>query len=298
MSAPGRLPFLSIPMLDETLGSWLFRAAAIYHSTPREFARAIAALDQASLPHSFDLDTRPPDELLDALAKHSALSRSEIARLTVHPGGSTLAAEDRDAYCPECMREDRERGMIYFRRAWLDGWVFTCERHQCLIGRFEPFEYQPTEPPSLRNLFPRAPERYRRNPSVIPVKLPKLLDAWRTPREFSASTLNAMLRTLAGRDLVLIMGSQAADSLVYDLTGIAPNWNSVWHTSSRAHLNLPEIQHPLGDITLRMRAAYLATVVWNQLRTLTRLPADIHSLLKPLSQRWPRDERERLGGTR
>lgn len=142
------------PYLDETFGSWFARAAANYHTDVRGLASALVSMDGQRLPRHLDLDTSPPEELLAALTRHSALRHSELERLIAIPGGSTLPQRHRDAYCGECLREDRERGIVYMRRAWLDAWTLVCDRHGCVLGRFEPIEYRVSEPPSIKNLFP------------------------------------------------------------------------------------------------------------------------------------------------
>jgi TniQ len=103
-----RLPLLPAPFLDETFGSWIFRAAVNYHMTTREFARGIIALERQLLPHTCDFDTEPPEALITALTKRSGYRRSELERLIVRPTGATLRPRHRDAYCPKCMREDRD----------------------------------------------------------------------------------------------------------------------------------------------------------------------------------------------
>jgi hypothetical protein len=298
-----RIPLLPAPCLDETFGSWLFRAAASYRTTVREFAAAMVALDNQSIPYRCDFDTHPPEALMISLAKHSVFRRSELERLVVHATGSTLAPAYRDAYCPQCMREDREHGIIYFRRSWLDAWTLTCERHQCLLGRFEPFEYRPVEPLSIGNLFPARPEAYRRNPSVVAVKMPRLRRAGAALPESWLPLLVEMVRHIAGRDLLLIMGSEAANSLVYDLTGSVRLWNAVWHTADHAPRSSREIEAPLGGIELRLRTAYLATIVWkswaeNQhedpLRALPAAALELAPLTIPFLGRWSREDRDRF----
>jgi TniQ len=294
-----RLPLLPTPCLDETFGSWLFRAAASYHTTVRDFAKAIMSLEHKSLPHSCDFDTQPPEALITALSKYSGYRRSELERLIVHPTGATLGPEHRDAYCPECMREDREQGIVYFRRAWLDAWTLTCERHHCLLGRFEPLEYRPTEALNLRNIFPRRPEAYRRNPSVVEVNLPSIQGDPGSPRSVCLAALAEMLKSLAGRDLLLVMGAEAANSVIYDLTGSARLWNAVWHGPDRAPRGPPELEHPLGAIELRVSSAYFATSMWQlfprkQVAGVPNLLAASYAtraLLKPVMSRWPYEDR-------
>jgi TniQ len=170
-----RLPLIPTPYLDETLSSWLFRAAANYHLTTREFAKALIALEGQSLPRNCDFDAQPPEGLVAALAKHSGFRQSELERLIVRPTASTLAPAQRDAYCPECFVEDREQGIVYFRRPWLDAWTLACDKHHCLLGRFEALEYRQEGLDNVRALFPQRGKAYRRNPSVEEVKLPRFL---------------------------------------------------------------------------------------------------------------------------
>jgi hypothetical protein len=296
-----KLPLLPSPQVDETFGSWIFRAAASYHTTPREFARAIAPAEHHSALYECDFDTQPPATLLDALATHSIFRRSELERLIVHPTPSTLAPFHRDAYCPDCMREDRERGSIYFRRAWLDAWALHCERHQCLLGRFEPLEYRAAEQATAHKPFPRTPEPFRRNPSVIPVRLPHLRGRPFMRRELSSSVLADALRHIAGRDLVLIMGSQNANAVVYRLTGIARQWNAVWHRQDRLPVLLSQIEHPQGGIELRVSALILASLVrqfvWGKspiTQEHEQLASSTAALIAPFLHRWPRADRLRF----
>ena len=62
-----RLPLLPAPFLDETFGSWIFRAAVNYHVTTREFAKGIIALERQLLPHTCDFDA----ELSDLISRAS-----------------------------------------------------------------------------------------------------------------------------------------------------------------------------------------------------------------------------------
>jgi len=308
VSAPRarRLPLLPAPFLDETFGSWLFRAAANYRMTTREFAKGIIALEHQSLPHTCDFDTEPPEALVTALAKHSSYRRSELERLVVRPTGTTLRPEQRDAYCPECMREDREQGIVFFRRAWLDAWTLTCERHHCLLGRFEPLEYRPAGPENIRNLFPRRLEAYRRNPAVVEVKLPIIQGTAVPCHSVDLPILADMLKSLAGRDLLLVMGSEAASSVVYDLTGAIRLWNAVWHGPGRVPRGPPELEHPLGSIKLRVLSAYFASVLWQifcEGKHAARIPGltlawdAARALMTPLMSRWLQEDRRRIGGT-
>jgi hypothetical protein len=97
-----------------------------------QFVRKIPFLDGNSPPQCGG------GVLIAALVRHSPLRRSELEYLIVRRTAATLPVELRDAYCPECLREDRARGLIYRRRAWLDAWVMTCDRHGCPLRAFEP----------------------------------------------------------------------------------------------------------------------------------------------------------------
>jgi hypothetical protein len=68
-----RLPLLPAPFLDETFGSWIFRAAVDYHMTTREFAKGIIALERlivrpyprlSSLPVTPERAARPNAHLI------------------------------------------------------------------------------------------------------------------------------------------------------------------------------------------------------------------------------------------
>jgi hypothetical protein len=273
--------------------------------TTREFAKGIIALEHQSLPHTCDFDTEPPEALITALTKHSGYRRSELERLIVRPTGGTLRPEQRDAYCPGCMGEDREQGIVYFRRAWLDAWTLTCDRHHCLLGRFEPLEYRPAEPANIRSLFPRRLEAFRRNPAVVEVKLPILQGAAAPRHSVDLPILADMLKSLAGRDLLLVIGSEAADSVVYDLTGTMRLWNAVWHGPGRVSRGPPELEHPLGSIKLRVLSAYFASFLWQTFfegEDAARIPGlipawrDARALMTPLMSRWPQEDRRRIGG--
>jgi hypothetical protein len=111
-----------------------------------------------------------------------------------------------------------------------------------------------------------------------------------------------MLRSLAGRDLLLVMGSEAANSVVYDLTGAIRLWNAVWHGLDRAPLGPPELEHPFGSIKLRVLSAYFASFLWQTFfegkhaATIPGLIPAWRDLMTPLMCRWPQEDRRRIGG--
>jgi len=111
-----------------------------------------------------------------------------------------------------------------------------------------------------------------------------------------------MLQSLAGRDLLLLMGSEVANSVIFDLTGSGRLWNAVWYGPGRVPRGPPEIEHPLGDIKTRISAAYFASFLWEILfdHRAADFPGrrsvldDTGSLLRPLMNRWPQGDRLRF----
>jgi hypothetical protein len=318
-SARRWLPMLPSPFLDETFGSWWHRAADAYHTTERELACAIVALDQRELARGeIDWDTAPPTELLGALAAHSPFRADELRHLIVAPGPATLAPWQRDAYCPECLEQDRRDGAIYIRRSWLDAWTLRCETHACLLGALSLYEY--AQPASVQRsggyaVFDLALplEPLRIDPSVAPFVVPTLgcaapshlVDAdgiaqsWLPP---------AMLNSVVGRDLVLFMGSSEADVLYYRLLGRTRHRKEVWHDGDHRALPLTDVDHPHAPIAVRLEAAYLASLIWRCLFPGDAdVPPDGAALIALLRQgmrscarsiegrmcRWPRSVRRR-----
>jgi hypothetical protein len=116
--------------------------------------------------------------------------------------------------------------------------------------------------------------------------------------EYSA-LLADMLRSLAGWDLLLVMGSEAATEIVYELTGSSRLWNSVWHGPDRVSRSPPDLEHPLGSIQLRVLSAYFASLLWQTFfaghhiattPNLTRARSAARDLLTPLMGRWSRED--------
>jgi hypothetical protein len=277
------LPLIPAPYWDESFGSWWHRAAQTYRTSEEDLARGVLALDGERLPQGFiDWDTGPPEVLLTCLAAHSRFRFCELQRLIVVKGPATLQPTQRDAYCPTCFVEDKRRDdILYIRRSWLDAWQITCERHGCLLGTLRRYEYE-REAPIFSNAwanardFPRVGHAVRLNPS-IETFAPKVL---RCPEALSLHAQGdtwwdpAMLQSMVGRDLILFMGSSAADLLYHRLFGIARFWNAVWHDSDRRPLRLPQIEHPTAPITVRLEAAYLASLVWACLQSTDTAPSD------------------------
>lgn len=260
-----RIPLLPTPYLEETFGSWFERAAERLRTEPRSLVNALLAEEGLKAPRAFDLDTAPPAGLIESLVKRSALATSELQRLLVPAGGSTLPPHCRDAYCPECLRHDRQSGITYIRRSWLDAWTLSCERHGCALGEFEPIESRASETASASNPFPSSPEAYRHNPSVSPVKLPAIVGEPGTHASRWMNLLSQMLESAFGRDLWVYVGSTDADGLYYELTEFSRFWNGVWHDSTREPLRVPAIKHPFGPIKARISSAVVATYLWEHL---------------------------------
>ena len=302
-----RLPLLPAPFLDETFGSWFERSAASYLMEVRDFASAILRVDGHKLPGNFDLDCEPPEALLCSLAKYSSLRRSELERLIVQPTAAILSVTNRDAYCPQCFSDDREHGVYYRRKAWLDSWMISCESHRCALGRFEPVHYDDTNASRAPSTLTAPRGLLHRSPSVISVNLPHLLCDDGTHADRFIGLMRIMLKTMSGRDLLLHIGSASADVLYYELTGMARLWNRVWHDVERTPLWPLAIEHPLGSIETRVNAAYVATYLWDRLdketdrrrNKVTQLFADelrrSEQVISRLQARWSRSDREQFG---
>jgi TniQ len=307
------------PYLDESFGSWWRRAALTYRTREADLAETVLALDHEREPRgSIDWDTGPPETLLISLAGHTRLRIGELQHLIVARGPATLRPAQRDAYCPRCFAEDKQRdGISYIRRSWLDAWQFSCERHACLLGTLCPYEYEP-EAPIFSPVWvksrepPRLATPVRLNPSVksfapLPLKCSETLshqdaqsDSWWDP---------AMMQSMVGRDLMLFMGSSAADLLFHRLFGIARPWNAVWHDQRRRSMRLPQIEHPMAPVAVRLEAAYLASLVWRCLQSQRAAPTEnLAALLVLLREelqgwhaeqfritqcRWTREDRRR-----
>jgi hypothetical protein len=313
------LPMLPSPFLDETFGSWWHRAANAYQTTEWDLADAILGLDKHRLPRGeIDWDTAPPPALLQALVAHSPFREDELRHLIVPAGPATLAPWQRDAYCPACLEQDRQEGALYVRRSWLDSWTIRCDSHACLLGTFSLYEYVQHKParPSGQDVFCdllALREPLRVNPSVTPFVVPAVRIANRCRAldgDGSAQSWlpQAMLHSIVGRDLVLLMGSSATDVLYCHLVGHPRPSNAVWHDQERRASALSAVMHPLGPIATRLEASYLAGLLWRCLfpgdAQLSSDRTAVASMLRQgmrssarsvegLTYRWPRHARRR-----
>lgn len=320
------LPLVPTPFLDESFGSWLRRCAEAYVMTEEQFEGSVIALDETERPcGDCDWDTEPHAALLESLTRHTPYRLAELQSLVCARGPSTLPPAMRDGYCPECFAEDRRRGAYYMRRAWLDAWSFWCPVHRCVLGVFQREEYEKAPPLTsnpIESIFGRfAGEKMalRVNPSVSPVALPadshvKRGDGLPDGRAGTRWLEPAIFQSLVGRDLLLFMGSAAADPVYFHLFGRSRFWNQVWHDAGRRPRNWPQISHPLGDIRIRVEAAFLATLIWRCMKSMddeggsaygavrralrSRFTPDFQSLsVLPMVRRWPRADREQWNRT-
>jgi len=172
------IPYIPMPYRQETFGSWIWRCSRAYCTSRSAFMRFILATAGAELIDApTDWDTDPPLAFLTALTSVAPLQLSELTNLVVLKGPATLAPAYRDAYCPQCFREDEVRGTIHMRRAWLDAWTIECPRHECILGRFSGFECKDsagriTNFPTRFGREPTDEGQVRDNPVVCEVPLP------------------------------------------------------------------------------------------------------------------------------
>jgi hypothetical protein len=264
-----RLVLIPNPFADETFGSWLHRCAQAYHTTVRGFANAVLALDgHPRITSHMDWDTAVPNALLDSLAAHSMLSRSELECLLAPAGPATLPKAFRDSYCPLCFQEDSAHTAIYMRRQWLDAWTIGCSTHGCLLCRFSALNSErfTTSAPSPQAIFSSidADQVIRSHPTdLLPpfrsvrgceFPMPYSHQPWLHPQ---------MLKTTHGRDLMMAAGSEPADDLHRALFGISRPPAYVWKEADGTPGGWPKLRHPLAGIDVRICAAYMASALWH-----------------------------------
>jgi hypothetical protein len=269
-----------------------------------------------------DWDTNPPQTLLKAITRLAPLQLSELTNLVVSKGPATLAPAYRDAYCPQCFREDQLRGTIHLRRAWLDAWTVECPRHACILGRFSGVEYRDnagriTNFPTRFGREPTDERQVRDNPVVCEVPVPLIVPRAGTGRSGNGREVRGwfdpnMLDSVVGRDLIVMAGSDYPCLLYQELFGCDRSWKQVWHDQDNEALQWPDIHRPLGNIGMRISAAYLAALIWNCLyqkpesaEYADRVVPSVRELLtlrwlrEPelrFAHRWPREERDRWLG--
>ena len=134
---------------DETISSWLIRAALTHGCSPGELTRWISPGWRAWMA---DVDRGVSEERLAALASHAgieadAFRRAALAPLATriegkvpHPkrawmwilarGPVTARQEGTAQYCPECLSEERTP---YYRLPWRLAWHTGCARHGAML---------------------------------------------------------------------------------------------------------------------------------------------------------------------
>ena len=245
MNAVPQLPFLPPPCLDESFGSWFRRCARAYHTSRGDLMDGLlTTLGEQLATDLIDWDTEPPAQLLEALARRTALAQSELEHLLVRRGPTTLPRAYRDAYCPACFKADCSNGVIYTRRAWLDAWTLSCPIHKCLLGRFSGYEYasfaqQVTSFPLGLEADDSGERALREKPLVRPVPLSPVKERGAMPEGYCSVVKHwhdpAMLQSIVGRDLLILAGSEWTDGVWYELFGYLRTWHELWHHEGSPH---------------------------------------------------------------
>ncbi len=276
--ATSRIPLLPKPLQDETFGSWL-RRCAVSHRQRDVAAFVSSILSLEGLPparSSTDWDCDPPQALMRILNERGRVPLEQMHELIVQQTDDTLAAADRDAYCPECFRADMAERAIHRRRQWLDAWSMTCPVHGCLLWSYE------------HAAAARAPGQQWRtilHSEQIRLGMAKLgyvtgfspPDAcWapssRMPRLERDARLStgrwldrAMLTSGVGRSLVLLCGSIEGDSVYYVLFGRKRPKSYGWSGQGADPAFGHSVTSPSGRIRERLTAAYTAAAIWRLL---------------------------------
>jgi hypothetical protein len=266
-----------------------------------------------------DWDVAPPRKLLAAIAKLSNFKVSELQCLIVSRISTTLPRAFRDGYCPQCFEDDLIRGVIYFRRSWLDAWTIICPAHGCLLGLFSGRDYRPSHTSTTRCPVRLSLNTYNdqltsEEPAVSKVFVhsikPSTPDAGDGVLPSEDSWLDRdMLKTIVGRDLLMIAGSEKAFFLFQELFGYART-RSFGSTDDLGNTSCwPKLRHPKASIDVRVQAFFLANLLWNCLRSTENRPryydrigstvrnsllgTDDSNKVSPVVDRWPADLRDR-----
>lgn len=129
-SHPKRAPrlWMGAPRGDESLTSWLDRAAGIFGMSRRKLLREFV---DGALTRGADLDMAEPIPLWRRLSKASEIPLSKFFDRTPHEPYWLLPLLSRSAYCPQCFHDDLARGRTpYFRMAWSYALAMLCPRHK------------------------------------------------------------------------------------------------------------------------------------------------------------------------
>jgi hypothetical protein len=320
MRSKSKLPFLPGPILDETFGSWLWRCAAQYHTSPGRFANSVMeTVGGTPLGWDVDWDVAPPRRLLAALAKLSNFKVSELKYLIVPSISTTLPRAFRDAYCPKCFGDDLAGGVIYFRKVWLDAWTIVCPLHGCLLGRFSGRDYRPSH--AITSHFPGRlsvktdhGQLIAEEPAVCEVFVDSINPSAPNADDGVSSEKDTwldrnMLKTIVGRDLLMIAGSEETYFLFQQLFGYARTRSFGCEDNLGNSSRWPKLRHPEACINVRVRAFFLANLLWNCIRSTDTRPryydrivttvgnsfmaTDESNKVSRITDRWPAGERER-----
>lgn len=277
-SAFPRIPMLPAPFCDETLSSWLHRCAIAHGlSTAREFAASVLETESQRLPTGYvDFDTNPPPVLIAALVKRSRFSEEELQRMIVSPTGNVLHSAGRDAYCPCCFQEDVKQRAVYMRGQWLNPWILTCANHRCVLGHYTGLATSPLRPPELLMRDEQVRLGTEALGTVVTVDV--------CGRRPNAKWLNsALLEQPVFRKLFLLAGSIEGEFLYSAVFGQRNAF--CWKSDDNRLLSWNDVTSPDAPILARLRAAYVASVVWPSVRNSDRVPHSAHDWLKILFQR-------------
>ncbi|NKF24385.1 TniQ family protein [Solimonas marina] len=159
MSSHAEATFLPLgPCLvepDETITSWLDRAAALHgvsrvHILQELESRGREFDGERRASQDFDYDFDMPFDWCRTLERAAGLATGALSPLPASKQNTYLAPESRHAYCALCFEEDLSRGVLpHFRANWSKSSVTLCYRHRCPLHTWKlpPKDYQAREYP-------------------------------------------------------------------------------------------------------------------------------------------------------
>ncbi|MFZ6874255.1 TniQ family protein [Undibacterium sp. Di27W] len=145
------LPIRPKPLEGEILSSWLTRLAFHNGIAPSQLSYQLIS---TSYLLSIEVDRIPSQHLLKSITAHTGISENEILKMAfskyednihlrfekhgniphvISPGYKNIktGALRGFAFCPDCLREDREP---YFRKQWRYTFVVSCNKHARLLS--------------------------------------------------------------------------------------------------------------------------------------------------------------------
>lgn len=272
---------------DECLSSWISRCALKYgFPTSRDFVLGLLALDRLTLePGLYDWDSAPPLVVLQAIERRGGLPMAQLTQ-RLAPSGTSLRPGEKDAYCPECFKEDVMRGEVYLRTEWINPWIVSCRRHACPLGCYaaRPLESNPKS--AEHHLWQELKPVGR----VYPVHAPAPL--WLRSAEAVSKTLD--LSQDWQRRLMLTLGLPVGKRLLYALTA---QDDVVWLTDSAEAGDVHNIRGPRAKIGWRLKTAravhMMGTMATSKTLAIQEPRAFVAALWEDLSQaqRWVVDPR-------